>query len=296
MSHDILNMELLYVFIKVSELKSINKSSEVLALTQPAISKKIKQLEEYYGKDLFIRSSKGMELNSIGEKVYLEAKKLITHAEKLRDSINDNMLNLQDLKLGTLDSISSYMYPTFFINSLNKLKTTLITNKIFELVQPFNKGTLDIILMDSAFKSELEGTYIEKPLFEEPYFLVYSKNNHSVNLSKDHLDAHDLKQLELIMYPKYCPIHQRLIQIYCELDITPPNIMEIDYSDSTIAMVSRSNYVTVLPESIALNKVASDSSNLAMKQLDLKFNRCVSLFARDSDAINLIDGMLEELS
>ena len=45
--NDALNLELLYIFVKVSELKSINQSSAYLSLTQPAISKKIKQLEEY---------------------------------------------------------------------------------------------------------------------------------------------------------------------------------------------------------------------------------------------------------
>ena len=36
-----LNIDLLQVFIVVSEQKSINKSSEILLLSQPAISKKL---------------------------------------------------------------------------------------------------------------------------------------------------------------------------------------------------------------------------------------------------------------
>ena len=54
--YESLNIDLLYVFTTVAELKSINKSSDVLLLSQPAISKKIKQLEDYFGKKLFIRS------------------------------------------------------------------------------------------------------------------------------------------------------------------------------------------------------------------------------------------------
>lgn len=48
--YESLNIDLLYVFTTVAELKSINKSSDVLLLSQPAISKKIKQLEDYFGK------------------------------------------------------------------------------------------------------------------------------------------------------------------------------------------------------------------------------------------------------
>ncbi len=38
--YESLNIDLLYVFTTVAELKSINKSSDVLLLSQPAISKK----------------------------------------------------------------------------------------------------------------------------------------------------------------------------------------------------------------------------------------------------------------
>lgn len=114
--NDALNLELLYIFVKVSELKSINQSSAYLSLTQPAISKKIKQLEEYYEQELFIRSSKGMALTPIGQRVYLEAKQLISQVEGLRNAIRQKETKVNELRLGTLDSISSYLYPNFLSN------------------------------------------------------------------------------------------------------------------------------------------------------------------------------------
>ena len=291
-NNETLNMELLNIFVKVSELKSINKSSAYLALTQPAISKKIKQLEEYYGKELFTRSSKGMELTLVGQRIYFEAKKLLAQVEQLRESVQDKNPNVNELRLGSLDSISSFMYPDFFIRLLGKLRSTVITNKIYELTDPFNKGTLDAIFMDSAFKDELTSIYTEKKLYEESYFLVYSKDNQSVDSSLFSINAMTLQKFKLLMYPKYCPIHQRLIQIYQGLKIVPPEIVEIDYSESTITMVAHSNYVTVLPKSIAVNKVTSDISNLAMKQLDMTFMRRISLFSHDPNVSNLISQLI----
>ena len=52
-----ISFDMLNVFIKVSETKSINQSSKVLHLSQPAISKKIHQLENYVGAQLFNRSA-----------------------------------------------------------------------------------------------------------------------------------------------------------------------------------------------------------------------------------------------
>lgn len=75
MNFESISVELLYILIKVADLKSINKSSEALSLTQPAISKKIVQLENYYGTQLFTRSPRGMELTASGKKFYTNAKK-----------------------------------------------------------------------------------------------------------------------------------------------------------------------------------------------------------------------------
>ena len=69
--YESLNIDLLYVFTTVAELKSINKSSDVLLLSQPAISKKIKQLEDYFGKKLFIRSPRGMALTLQRENFFI---------------------------------------------------------------------------------------------------------------------------------------------------------------------------------------------------------------------------------
>ncbi|MHC9532496.1 LysR family transcriptional regulator [Dellaglioa sp. L3N] len=287
------NIELLYILIKVSELKSINKSSTALMMTQPAISKKIKQLEDYYDEQLFIRSSKGMELTSVGQRLYVRSKKIIKEFEDIHYSISTEAVHLDEIKLGSLDSISSTMYQKFFIKSFTSFKETLITNKIFELIAPFNDGNLDVILIDSAFRHDLIGTFEEIALFKEPYYLIYSKNNKEVEkLDITTLNATNLSHLNLLMYPKYCPIHQRIRQIYQKLGIVPPAIAEIDYSESTTTLVSHSDYVTILPKSLAINKVAQGMTNLSMKQLDSTFTRSVSLFAHDQKTIQLISQLL----
>ncbi|WP_309109319.1 LysR family transcriptional regulator [Bombilactobacillus bombi] len=278
------------MLIAVADLKSINKASSILMQTQPAISKKIKNLENYYGKQLFIRSSTGMELTLDGQKIYLEAQKIIDQFEKLRNNIiEDNNINMKNLKIGTLDSISSYMYPSFFAISISNFKKINITNKIFDLIVPFNNKKLDAILMDTAFKKEILGKFEEIKLFEEPYCLVFSSKNPDIaRIKENSISANNIKKLNIIMYPKYCPIHKRIVQIYNELNITAPKIIEVDYSESTISIVSRSNYVTILPKSLAVNKVTLAPTKLAMKQLDNTFRRKVSLFARDNRVLNYV--------
>lgn len=285
-----LNIELLYIFIKVSDLKSINKSSEVLALTQPAISKKIMKLEDYFDIKLFERSSKGMTLTIKGEKFYIQAKKVIDTFQDLKEFSSDDF---GDLNIGTLDSVSSAVYPDFFVDNMTNFHKVIITNKINELIQLFNQNKLDVLLMDSSFSKELNNYFYETKLLEEPYILVHSKNNKLVSDVKDlsSISLTEIQRLNLILYPKYCPIHQNILRIYRQTGLKIPKIIEIDYGESTVSLVGNSDYVTILPESLAVNKVTQDS-NLAMKQLDTTFIRSISLFTKNKENLDFINRKL----
>ncbi len=106
------------------------------------------------------------------------------------------------------------------------------------------------------------------------------------------IKATDLHHLRIIMYPKYCPIHQRVIQIYEQLNIPLPEIVEIDYSESTIAMISKSDFVTILPKSLAINKVTQNINTLTMKPLDDNFIRHVSVFSHSEEILHLVHDLL----
>lgn len=181
--YESLNIDLLYVFTTVAELKSINKSSDVLLLSQPAISKKIKQLEDYFGKKLFIRSPRGMALTPAGELFYSQSKKVIHDFNSLYHLENDQPCSkFSELHIGALDSIASLLYSGFFIEALSKAEQVVLTNKVTDLINDFNLGNLDVIFMDEYSENELTTNFEKYFLQSEPYYVLFSKNN--VQLSK----------------------------------------------------------------------------------------------------------------
>lgn len=287
---DSLNIDLLYVFVTVSELKSINKSSEVLLLSQPAISNKIKKLEEYFGKKLLERSPKGVSLTKDGEIFYHKAKNIIQEFDALHhlDSSNDDDKNFSSIQIGSLDSISSFLYPEFFATAIEKANSVIITNKISELIDPFNVGDLDVILADSELKKYITVNYSEHKLYSEPYYIVFSKTNKLNTASDEKITAEKLRHLKLLLYPKYCPIHNKVSRVYKKLGISMPKIYEIDYGESIISLVKNSDYVTVLPESIALNKVSSNCENLCLKEMEFSFTRNISVFSNNKIPMSTI--------
>ena len=288
---DSLNIDLLQVFIVVSEQKSINKSSEILLLSQPAISKKIKQLESYFNTKLFERSSSGMTLTPAGKEFYQKAKLVLNDFQALHQ-VENNSVPLKKLRIGALDNIASIWYPNFFKKALFNARSLKLSNEVMDLITPFNEDNLDLIFLDSPFKRLLTKDYEEKELYCEPYVLLYSKHNEFLKDSKKEvLTSKDLQQLKFIMHPRLCPVHDRLVHIFSEEELELPEIYEVDFVESRLALVAISDLITILPLSLAKQKL-KNNDELFIKKLDKQFVRKVSLF---SDGKADLDEIIEKL-
>lgn len=71
----------LIAFEAAARLKSFSSAATELCLTPPAITNKIKQLEEYLGWQLFIRQPKGVILSDAGKDFYYDVEKTLNHLQ-----------------------------------------------------------------------------------------------------------------------------------------------------------------------------------------------------------------------
>src|SRR5574342_684376 len=85
-------------FSEVAEQLSFTKASQMLHVSQPSISKAIKNLEGELGVPLFYRSSKQLELTDAGKAVLMNAKKVLEAFKNLTLELTD----LMDLKSGEI--------------------------------------------------------------------------------------------------------------------------------------------------------------------------------------------------
>lgn len=288
--YDSLNIDLLYVFVTVAETKSINQSSKILLLSQPAISKKLKQLEEHFDKTLLLRSSRGVSLTPIGELFYLKTKKLLEDFNSLAlIESPTSKERFSELNIGALDSIASLLYSSFFIEALSTAKRVSLTNKVSELINDFNHGDLDLIFIDEFFESKLTLNFEKYFLQAEPYYVVYSKNNTLLTkLDAQKITPDILRSCELILYPDYCPIHICIKQIFQKFKLKLPQIHEAEFAESTAALVANSDLVTILPRSLAYARSANPNLNIAIKELAIPELRKTAIFSNGKIPLEFI--------
>lgn len=149
------NIELYKIFYHVAKNKNITKTANELMITQPGVSKAIKNLEEQIGCSLFIRTKTGVILTDEGRIFYEQIKQameIIDSAEqKLMEMIN---LDYGYLNIGASNTITKkYLLP--YINEFHKkypnIKITIYTNPTFELIQKMRNGLIDFVILNMPY-------------------------------------------------------------------------------------------------------------------------------------------------
>ena len=99
------NLDWFKIFLAVADSGSITRASENLYISQPAVTKCIKQLEKDLDAPLFVRKHSGVELSEYGKAIYKQAKQSIKTLDSFGTIIGDvkNGLN-GELKIATTTS------------------------------------------------------------------------------------------------------------------------------------------------------------------------------------------------
>ena len=87
-----MSIELYRIFKIVADEENLTKASEILHISQPAVTKHIKNLENELNVQLFKSSKYGMILNENGKKLYSQIKNSIDVLLKSEDIFNTNKL------------------------------------------------------------------------------------------------------------------------------------------------------------------------------------------------------------
>ena len=122
------NLELYRIFYEVSINKNITKASSVLNISQPAVTKHIKNLEDSLGETLFIRTKRGVVLTEVGNKIFLKVKQALSIIDDVELSINENKnLHNTTIRVG----ISTTLAKIYLMDYIMKLQLIVIITNIF---------------------------------------------------------------------------------------------------------------------------------------------------------------------
>jgi DNA-binding transcriptional LysR family regulator len=166
----------LRVFCTVAETKSFSKTSEIIHLTQPAVSLQIQALEEIYETKLFDRSSSTVTLTPAGEVLYKYAKDILTLYATAEKTIGDlTGLVKGSISIGASTTIGNHLLPivvTDFKKPRPKIKVHLLVGNTKRVVELLNSGNIDLGLVEGEVARQKMS--VEKLLVDELMLIVPS--------------------------------------------------------------------------------------------------------------------------
>ncbi len=166
----------LKVFCTVAETRSFSKTSEIIHLTQPAVSLQIQALEEIYETKLFDRSSSTVTLTPAGEILYKYAKEILglyANVEKVIGEITG--LVKGSISIGASSTIGNYLLPgviTDFKKAHLKIKIHLLVGNTKRVVEMLNSGSIDVGLVEGEVSRQK--MVVEKLIPDELLLIVPS--------------------------------------------------------------------------------------------------------------------------
>lgn len=198
-----INLELYRIFYVVAETGNITKASELLHISQPAITKQIKNLERELDTPLFIRTNKGVKLNEVGEKILLNAKQGLALLDEIEYLIKDFSNNKTGtIKIGTSTSIMKYcLFKNLekFHKDYPNIVLDIYTDPTKDLIKKLKNGSIDMII--SKLPHNLDNDLSYKELGKTRY--IFAANPDYYYAKNQTLHPGDLKNYPILIqeYP-----------------------------------------------------------------------------------------------
>ena len=256
---------------KVAELQSMNKAAQCLNISTPALSKRIKSVEDYFECKLFYRNAKGIFLTEAGEKVLRKLVNIHKEMRNLKRDISEKTSS--KVRVGVLPSYFLYQLEDTSSRVLEKDLTINVESTTQILLSRLYETKIDALIGD--IESVKEDDLYYKTLYSDGYNLICSKNL-SESFNGD-VEVEEINESTLFVLNPPC---DTLNFIRDNLNVSNVNLEYKDNLDSILADVRMEKGYTILPDSLRFkaDKLNLDYVKIKYKQRDVgivSYNECM---------------------
>ena len=223
-----ISLDLYKVFYYVGKHNSISRAAEEMLVSQPAISKSIKTLEEQLNTKLFIRKRDGMQLTEVGEVFF----KKIRSAMDLIESAENDLKVMTNMEEGTITIGASktivhtflMQYITEFHEMYPNINIRVFTDRLNELFNKTKYGIIDLVIFNVPYDIP---SHFEHTKLISLHDCLAATNKFDY-LKDKKLELKDIETLPLIVLSKGATSRRRLDDFCTKNNITIHPQMEVN--------------------------------------------------------------------
>lgn len=263
-----INYELYKVFYYVASSLSFSEASKQLFISQSAVSQSIKTLERKLDQQLFIRSTKKVQLTPAGQilmKHIEPAMNLIRRGEN--QLLDSQSLGLGQLHIGASDTICRYLLVPYLKTFHQKfpnvpIKVTNATS--LACVDLLEQGKVDLIITNFP-NTRLNHSYIQKTVWS--FQDVFIANPAYFNLKQQEIPLAELNHYPILMLDRKCTTSEFLHNLFLQhqLELIPE--VELSSNDLLIDLARIGLGIAFIPDYCVKNEAAGDLFILKTKEI-----------------------------
>lgn len=166
----------LQTFVEVARQKSVMKAAELLHVSQPAVTKTIRELEGVLGVEVFERDGRGIKITRYGEVFLKHAGAALTALRQGLDSVTQERIgDAPPIRIGALPTVSTRIMPRamqLFLKENTWSRLKIVTGENAVLLEQLRVGDLDLVVGRLAGPEKMTGFSFEHLYSEQVVFAV----------------------------------------------------------------------------------------------------------------------------
>lgn len=264
-----INLNLYKIFYEVALSESISDASKKLFITQSAVSKAIKKLEEDLNTNLFYRNSKGVKLTEKGEELLFYVKEAFNNLVTAERTMTESKtLNKGKISIGVPSQIGSfYIFEdiTNFHKKYPNIEITIISKTTTQLLKLLEQHEIDFIIDTSPINTKIDNIIIQ-PLIEVKNCFV-AKSDTSIDIDKIKT-IKDLANYPLVLPIKGTDNRKQLDKVFEKNNVELNNVINIHTSEMIAGSIKKDLGIGY----IIYDVIKDNVENKEFKIIDIKEN------------------------
>lgn len=238
----------LKIFVSVCDNETITKAAKLLHLAQPSVSLAIRELEEYYGIQLFVRIHRKLYLSERGKQFLAYARHILTSY----DTMENEMRNpIGVLKVGSSITIAHFLLSEVVVKFYKKypdIKIHAMIENSHDIEQRVLNNELDLALIEG----KLHDISLVAKQFMSDHLVLVCSPNHPLSKRKA-VEINELQNYDFLLREKGSGGRELFESMMLVHDIRIQPIWESISTKSIIHATSKGIGISVLPYRLVEN-------------------------------------------
>jgi DNA-binding transcriptional LysR family regulator len=230
----------------VVELGGTEQAASFLHIGQPAVTKRLRALDECYGTSLMLRKGRKLELTAAGDRVYAFARLVLDHQTTLLEDLHSLTQGKNRLRLEVTSAIGEHLLPELLLSFSDNFPEYQIQSRMGysrRIQTRLATGLVDLALLELA--PDHPDILVQKWMDDE--LILVCAPNHALS-GDDSISLQQLTEQKFVLREAKSSMRRILDQVLQDAGVQALDIsLEVGSTDTIVEILNRGRHMSFLP-------------------------------------------------